>query len=79
MKAWSDTMINKEKIEKDRKELKNLLKLVKQLLGDMESILDTCKTYDVPYLTPAFENVVGVCKQLIKDIEILLGVEQKHD
>lgn len=56
-------------LKPDKKELKNLLDILKRHKKDTEAMYEVCKAYKIPYLTPAYRNVVDVMEQLIEDLE----------
>lgn len=58
---------------------KNIKKFIDANLGEMEKIYDICRSYHIPYLTQAYQNVVEVCKQLLCDIENVERLKDNKD
>ena len=54
------------------KNMKNAIELLKKHEKDIEKMYDVCKSYNIPYLTPAYKLVADITKQLITDMEAVV-------
>jgi len=57
-------------------EIKNMEKavqLLKKHEKDIEKMYEVCKSYKIPYLTPAYKLVFDITKQLITDMEAIVN------
>jgi len=52
-----------------KKEKKELIELLERHYRDVGKMVDACKRFKIPYLTPAYENVQAVLEQMLKDVK----------
>jgi len=53
----------------DKKAKKELITLLDNHKVQVEKMVEVCKKFKIPYLTPAYENVQAVLEQILIDIK----------
>jgi len=61
----------------NKKQAERAIKLMKDQKNDIKRIYDICLQNSIPYLTPAYKNVLDVLEQLLVDLENVYKNKEK--